>query len=371
MGFLKNLGLLVALMAVCIGIVGKAAPHLFLNIPNIGFVFFMLVGGNNGILPPYFDITPFQGDNPKEWLRDGDVVVATGAKAGTTWMCYCIDSIRRKGSDEMGLPYTDIMLTTPWMELPHQPGETWDDRSNKYNTTTLPDGTKLKDYWDNAAFPFRTFKSHFMPRGDAKQAVLPVKEMPNVKFVMSARNPLEVAKSIHSFFPKHKASFRNMWGGFPPLYANAEAAMKALLPGGELYDLYFGYVKAWWPYMKEPNVLPLHYTDMVKDVPALVDKLAMFVGVALNTEEKAKVVEKCGFKHMKANSNLFDYRLPLNTRGMGESTIMESGTFVNKGKSGNAEEGISEEAVREFTRAIDTELTDPELKKWAVAGGEI
>merc|ERR1712039_1039556 len=104
-----------------------------------------------------------------------------------------------------------------------------------------------------------------------------------------------VAKSIHSFFPKHSPEFRKMWGGFPPLYPNPEAAMKALLPGGEIYDLYFGYVKTWWPYMKEPNVLALHYSDMVKDLDGLVNKLSNFAGVSLNEDEKAKVTEKCSF----------------------------------------------------------------------------
>ena len=68
MGICKALSIFVATLAVLIGIVGKAKPEIFLNIPEIGFLLFMLAGGNNGILPPYFDITPWQGDTPKECL---------------------------------------------------------------------------------------------------------------------------------------------------------------------------------------------------------------------------------------------------------------------------------------------------------------
>jgi len=370
MGVCKTLTVVVGLVAVLIGTVGKVYPEIFLNIPNIGFIPFMLMGGNNGILPPYFDISPWQGDNPSEWLRDGDVVVAVGPKAGTTWMCYCVDAIRRKGSDKVGLPFTDMMLTTPWIEMPHQPGQKWADRQSGYNSTVLPDGTKLKDYWDNAAFPFRVFKSHFLPRGSGDPiSVLPVKERPNVKYVVAARNPIEVAKSVYAFFPKHTESFRNMWGGFPPIFPTPEAAIKELMPGGQIDSFYFGYVKAWWPFVKEPNVLALHYSDMVKDTSALVDKLAKFVDVTLSSGEKAKVVEKCGFKHMKENAHLFDYRLPLNLMGVGR--VMQAGTHINKGKSGHSEDGVDKDVLKAFDDAVNRELTDSKFKQWAVNGGEL
>ena len=41
-------------------------PEIFLNIPEMGFVLFMLMGGNKGILPPFFDTDPWLGDNPKD-----------------------------------------------------------------------------------------------------------------------------------------------------------------------------------------------------------------------------------------------------------------------------------------------------------------
>jgi hypothetical protein len=48
-----------------------------------------------GALPPFMDNVPFQEGN-QEWLKDGDVIVSTGAKAGTTWMLFCSHQIRVK-----------------------------------------------------------------------------------------------------------------------------------------------------------------------------------------------------------------------------------------------------------------------------------
>ena len=46
--------------------------------------------------------------------------------------------------------------------------------------------------------------------------------------------------------------------------ADTETRLTELLPGGTLAGLYFDYVKQWWPYRHEPNVLLLHYNDAKK-----------------------------------------------------------------------------------------------------------
>ena len=52
----------------------------------------------------------------KTWVRDGDVVVATGAKSGTTWMLYCSHAISTKGDAE-NFPFTDVSYSTPWPDF--------------------------------------------------------------------------------------------------------------------------------------------------------------------------------------------------------------------------------------------------------------
>jgi hypothetical protein len=174
--FLRNLSILIALVATAIGLVGKHAPHLFMKLP-MGFIPWararrlllpracpplridaihpQAITGH--FVPPYFDNTMWLDSGLREWVRDGDVVVAVGAKSGTTWMCYCADAIRRKGIKEGNglLPYRDIMYTTPWLEASQKPGETWAERAAFYESHVFEDGSRLKDYWDNEAYPFR------------------------------------------------------------------------------------------------------------------------------------------------------------------------------------------------------------------------
>ena len=102
-------------------------------------------------------------------------------------------------------------------------------------------------------------------------------------------------------------------------------------------DLYFGYVKKWWPYRNDPNVMLLHYSDARRDLRGHVAKIANFLDVVLTDEELDKVTERCGIEHMKKLSK-FDYLMPLNKdKGLWDvhkDTIVNSGTLVDTGDVG-------------------------------------
>ena len=285
-----------------------------------------------GRLPPYFSEDAWEPSEMKTWIKDGDLVVATAAKSGTTWMLFCTHQIRTKGSDDV--EYRDVSYSTPWPDCIQKPGNTWAMQKEMLNTTVLADGKKLVDYWNHPNFPFRIFKSHYTP------TTIKVKEFPKVKFLSMVRNGLDVVSSLVPFFRAHSDEFRTMWGGFPPsspddVEADRAARIAEVLPGGTLGGVYFNYAKEWWPYRNEPNVLMLHYADAVKDLGGTIAKLADFLDVKLSSEEKAKVTEKCGMPYMKRNTHMFNYALPLNPEyNAQDKRIMVSGSLTRKGGLG-------------------------------------
>ena len=198
----KRLGTFVLGLAVAIGAIGKLKATLFLHLP-MGFIPWALTGN---IMPPYFDPTPFAADEFGTWARDGDLIAATGAKSGTNWMLFTAHQIRTKAAGDPATDYTDILLDTPWIGFNMLPGQTWSDIKVMMNTTVLPDGTRVKDYWDKPDFPFRIFKSHFTPE------VLPIRRYPKVKFLAMARNGMDVVNSFYPFFAGHRPSFKKVWG---------------------------------------------------------------------------------------------------------------------------------------------------------------
>lgn len=146
--------------------------------------------------------------NSHKLYLDGDLVVATGAKSGTTFMLYCTHQIRTKGTDTNDELFPDVSITTPWPDLRQSRDGTWAEQKDRYNTTIV-NGKPMKYFWDNPAYPFRIFKSHFAP------PELPVRKKggKKIKYLAMARNGLDVAASMTNFYSAHTQRFRELWGG--------------------------------------------------------------------------------------------------------------------------------------------------------------
>ena len=186
-----HLAVVLAAVAAGVGLIGKFKPELFLKVPNVGFILWAITGHP---VPPYVVHDAWDPNIMKSWIRGKDVVVATGPKSGTTWMLYCSHQIRVKGSEEFN--FTDVSYSTPWMDLIQKPGLTWKDQLPLMESAVIPeaDNRPLKEFYDNAAYPFRIFKSHYTPLEAG--GVLPVRQFPNVKFVAMARNGMDVVASL-------------------------------------------------------------------------------------------------------------------------------------------------------------------------------
>ena len=140
---------------------------------------------------------------------DGDLVVAAGTKCGTTFMLYCTHQIRTKGTDTNDELWPDVGVTTPWPDLRQSRAGSWAEQKERWNTTLLPDGRKMKDVWDHPSYPFRIFKSHYTPK------TLPVRKEggKKIKYIAMSRNGIDVAASFVPFYTAHSEKFRQLWGG--------------------------------------------------------------------------------------------------------------------------------------------------------------
>ena len=59
-----------------------------------------------------------------------------------------------------------------------------------------------------------------------------------------------------------------------------------------------------------PNVLFLHYEELLADLPAAVDRVAAFLDTPLSEAERRAVAEKSGFASMKAHEERFEMAPP-------------------------------------------------------------
>mmetsp|Transcript_11687 Transcript_11687/g.17902 ORF Transcript_11687/g.17902 Transcript_11687/m.17902 type:complete len:378 (+) Transcript_11687:80-1213(+) len=376
MAIIKNVGKAVLGLAVLIGSIGKFAPHLFFDLPFPLSVILWVTTGHS--MPMYFTPDAWKEDEIDSWMKDGDLVVATGVKSGTTFMLYCTHQIRTKGTDLDDELFPDVSLATPWPDLMQSRTSTWAEQKDRYNDTVLSDGRHWGEYWNNPAFPFRIFKSHYAP------PELPVRKKggKKIKYLAMARNGIDVAASMTNFYSAHTDEFRKLWGGFPPNIPGEDhaadeppAAVKDMLPTGPMAEVYFGYVKKWWEYRNDPNVLLMHYTDVRKDLKGHVSKIAKFLDVDLNENELDIVTKRCSIEHMKTLPDKFGYKMPLNRdKGLWDAEkdiIVKTGAMVNTGQVGKGKAKFHPKVVEQWKQAEEDMFGhNPEMLNWARNGGK-
>ncbi len=117
------------------------------------------------------------------------------------------------------------------------------------------------------------------------------------------------------------------------------------IPMEEWLDMYLGnqypigpwpdHAASYWALRDRPNVLVMPFSEMKKDLPAWVRKVAETMRVELTDEQTAKVVERSSFDYMKANEPKF---APPRMR-----FTKERATMIRSGKKGGSSELLSRE----------------------------
>jgi len=336
-----------------LAIVLRMNPEIVLKLPN-GFIFYAIMGHTP---PPYFDMSAWQRDEMKTWIRSGDVVVSVNAKSGTNWLLYMTHLIRVKGDVET-YPFTDIMLNTPWPSIVHEPGQTW----SEVKEAMFQDDIQV--HWNNKDYKFRVWKAHEMPETYSKDipgATLPVKKRGDLKFIAATRNPFDQMRSFYPFFASHKAEFRRMWGDFPPVYDNKDQMIDDFVKGP--FGVFLtDYNIAWYEARNEPNVHLVRFEELVKDHRGSVVSLANFLDVELNEDQIDRIVLLSSFKEMKKVAHKFDYVLFANKENP-KQTVMGSGKLIRSGKTGQGESFFTEDEKKRISNFLDANLPT-DVKDW-------
>jgi hypothetical protein len=125
---------------------------------------------------------------------------------------------------------------------------------------------------------------------------------PEARYVYVARHPVSCFASCIDFVATNV-------GAMAPALPAYEAWFRSrdLMWWGTWTD----HVKGWWERARSPNVLFLFFEDMKRDLPAVVRRVAEFLGVRpLSESELARVVEKCGFAYMQEHQDNFEMHPP-------------------------------------------------------------
>ncbi len=270
-------------------------------------------------------------------FRDDDIVVATYAKSGTTWVQQIVSQLIFKG--ETGLP---VAKMSPWLDLRVPP-----------KAIKLPEVEKQSHR--------RFIKTH-----------LPVDALvfsPEAKYIYIGRDGRDVVWSMYN----HHINANQLWydalnetpGRIGPPIERPPASISQyfddwLERDGHPFWPFWENVRTWWSIRQLPNVMFLHFSRLKEDLPGQIRRIADFIEVDIEPQAWPKIVEHCSFAYMKANAT------PSVPMG---GAFWDGGaqTFINKGINGRWCDTLSKEQCAAYEARAKRELGEP-CANWLATG---
>ena len=278
--------------------------------------------------------------------RPGDIVISTSYKTGTTWMQTIVANLLFQD----GVFPAPVSVMSPWLDMAIPPleqvaGAIEAQTHRRFIKSHLPlDGLP---YFETARYiavgrdvrdVFMSMWNHHMGYSDQS------KEMFKERAVSLGREfPLEF-QDIHEMWRRwiKEGSFEWERSGFP-------------------YWSHLHHAQTWWDYRKLPNILLVHYTDLLKDAEGQVRRIAKHLDVTIDEKQLPGILERISFNGMKENFNSIMPEADQFFRGGGT-------TFMNKGTNGRWHGVLTEEELEQCRAAIERELT-PDCASWLENGG--
>ncbi|NXL64294.1 ST1C1 Sulfotransferase, partial [Chordeiles acutipennis] len=200
--------------------------------------------------------------------RPDDLLIATYAKAGTTWTQETVDMIQQNGDVE------------------------------KCRRATIAKRHPFLEWFIEEPFSARLELAEAMPSPRTIKTHLPVQLVPpsfwkqNCKVIYVARNAKDNLVSYYHFHRMNKAL---------PDPGTWEEFMEKFMTGKVLWGSWYDHVKGWWKAKDKHRILYLFYEDMKENPEQEIQKILKFLEKDVNQEVLKKILHNTSFEIMKEN----------------------------------------------------------------------
>ena len=291
------------------------------------------------------DPTPVRYRSPEEdsarWrdfpFRDGDIVISTRSKSGTTWMqMICALLVFRTPS--LPAPLAELSPWLDWLLVP------------------LDDVVARLEAQRHRRF----VKTHTPLDG------LPLD--PRATFIVVARHPLDMAVSLHHQGANlDRERIRALTGqpapaGPPPERRTLHEALLRWIeresdPREELDSLpgVMRHLSDAWARRHEPNVVLVHYEDLAADLEAEMRRLAGILGVDVPDALWPDLVGAARFDRMRERAG----ELAPDPVGV----LLDRAAFFREGTSGAGRRVLSADELARYHARAEA-LAPPDLLRW-------
>lgn len=285
------------------------------------------------VLNRYLDSRPWDEFD----YRDGDVVIATYPKSGTTWMQQIVSQLVFAGAEDI-----DMQRISPWIDLRTLPQEARDAVRQQTHR--------------------RFVKSHL----PSDALVL----SPRARYIYVGRDGRDTAWSLHNHhYNMTDENLDRHNSGLPgvPLIERGTADPREFFRQWLARDGYpiwsfWDHVRSWWNVRGHPNVMFVHYNELKADLAGSIRRVARFLDMAPDDGCLDIITSHCTFDYMKARSS------KVAPRG-GSSWKGGADVFINKGTNGRWRDSLTPAEVDAYEQRALSEL-GPECARWLAEGGQ-
>lgn len=270
-------------------------------------------------------------------FRADDIVIATYAKSGTTWLQQIVGQLVFDGDPDV--PVGEI---SPWMDLRVPPKE-------------------IKLAALGAQTHRRMVKTH-----------LPLDALvfsPKAKYIFVGRDGRDALMSFYH----HHAAANALWyellnetpGRVGPPIGPPDRDIRRYFSawldrdGFPIWSFWEN-IGGWWGARHLPNVLLLHFNVLKADLAGEMRRIAAFLDIGIAEARWPTLVEHCSFEYMKAHAGAV---APLG------GAIFDGGAsaFINKGNNGRWRDVLSPEDSAAYER-VAVEKLGPDGAHWLATG---
>jgi len=270
-------------------------------------------------------------------FRDDDIVIATYAKSGTTWMQQIVSQLVFNGADGI-----DVHAISPWVDLRVVPPE-------------VIAGLETQAHR-------RFVKTH-----------LPVDALvfsPKAKYIYIGRDGRDALWSFYN----HHANANDAWyarindtpGRVGPAIPRVTQPVDVYFSSWLEDDGYpiwpfFEHIASWRAIRDLPNVRLVHFNELKADLPGSIRAIADFLEIPIDEARFPTIAEHCSFDYMKANAE--------KVAPMG-GAMWDGGaaTFINKGTNGRWRDILTPADIAAYERRAIEEL-GADCAAWLAGGG--
>ena len=270
-------------------------------------------------------------------FRDDDIVIATYAKSGTTWVQQIVSQLIFQGADGL-----EVAEMSPWLDLRVPPKE-----------VKLP----LVEAQTHRRF----LKTH-----------LPVDALvysPKAKYIYIGRDGRDVVWSMYN----HHANANALWyqalndtpGRVGPPIEPPPADIRRyfldwLERDGHPFWPFWENVRSWWGIRELPNLLLLHFAELKADLPGQIRRIAAFLDIPVAQSRWQAILEHCSFAYMKRHATKC---VPLG----GAFWDGGAATFVHQGTNGRWQGTLTAQDQRRYEETARRELGEA-CARWLATG---